>query len=261
MATNSRPSRRHFPGGAGGATVPTVPTDQKENHPMNDQAKDTGPVDYRGVEVPDPNGIPYAAKSVLYFLDEARRQRPELDVDDANLVAADVIDEFCDAYATRRVDHHAAEHGKAHVAHHEHEYVRAINAVLACPDDSSPDAHRWRGHAEAHRYTVTRLRDFYGMPQARLTTEEWRAANGVYSAEQVHQWRTEQYRERKAEQRDVSTDVDYEGLHYEAGTVADLHAAASGATRWENVTRAQFDALVQLRDAIPALLAAARGES
>lgn len=65
------------------------------------------------------------------------------------------------------------------------EYVRALNAVLASSNDSSADAHRWRGHAEAYRQVCTKLRAAAGMEPVDMTSTEWRTAHGVYTAEDV----------------------------------------------------------------------------
>lgn len=71
----------------------------------------------------------------------------------------------------------------------ERDYVRALNAILAAYDDSSADAHRWRGHAEAYRQVCERLRRDHGMEPAAYTSTEWRQAHGVYSDEQVAEFR------------------------------------------------------------------------
>lgn len=61
-----------------------------------------------------------------------------------------------------------------------------MNAVLAAPPgyDSTPDANRWRGHAEAYRQVCERIRAEMGLPLVRYQSEAWRRAHGVYQPDQ-----------------------------------------------------------------------------
>lgn len=67
----------------------------------------------------------------------------------------------------------------------ERQYVQFINAVLVAPKDGSADAWRWRGHAEAYRQMAEAIRLDNSLPKVRMASAEWRAAHGVYTADQV----------------------------------------------------------------------------
>lgn len=71
----------------------------------------------------------------------------------------------------------------------EGSYVAALNSILAAADDNSPDAHRWRGHAEALRQIASLLRISLDLPAVEYGSAEWRTANGVYIDEQVAKFR------------------------------------------------------------------------
>jgi hypothetical protein len=71
----------------------------------------------------------------------------------------------------------------------ERDYVSALNAILAAYDDNSADADRWRGHAEAYRQVCEHLRRDLGWEPAAYTSAEWRHAHGVYTDEQVAEFR------------------------------------------------------------------------
>jgi hypothetical protein len=71
----------------------------------------------------------------------------------------------------------------------ERDYVCALNAILAAYDGNSADAHRWRGHAEAYRQVCERLRRDLGWDPAPYTSAEWRQVHGVYTDEQVAEFR------------------------------------------------------------------------
>lgn len=70
----------------------------------------------------------------------------------------------------------------------EAEYVRAINAILAA-SAGSPDIERWRGQAEAYREVCEEIRRDRGLPAVDYRSEDWRRAHGVYTDEQVAEWR------------------------------------------------------------------------
>lgn len=67
----------------------------------------------------------------------------------------------------------------------EREYVRTLNALLACHPDADHDYHRWTGLAVARRETATALRAALGLPAVDYGSAEWRTERGVYSPEQV----------------------------------------------------------------------------
>ncbi len=77
---------------------------------------------------------------------------------------------------------------EALLADTEREYVKTLNALLACHPAADHDYHRWQGLATARRETATALRTALGLDAVDYGSAEWRAANGVYSPEQVAQF-------------------------------------------------------------------------
>jgi hypothetical protein len=98
----------------------------------------------------------------------------------------------------------------------ERDYVQALNSLLAHPggDSNLEDYWRWQGHAERSRQIATRLRESIGDPVPAYSSREWRAANGVYSDEQVNKWRDQERRSRQPE-------LD----PHEPSAICDLHGA------------------------------------
>lgn len=69
----------------------------------------------------------------------------------------------------------------------EMEYVRALNAILASPHEST-DTHRWRGQAEAYRQVAEQICRQTGVEAPAYRSDEWRLPHGVYSPEQLRRW-------------------------------------------------------------------------
>jgi hypothetical protein len=69
----------------------------------------------------------------------------------------------------------------------EREYVIALNAVLASPNENA-DVHRWRGHAEALRQVAEQCCRESGVTVPAYRSDEWRRAHGVYTPEQIARW-------------------------------------------------------------------------
>jgi hypothetical protein len=102
-----------------------------------------------------------------------------------------------DAGDAEAVDTALAEAGKLSIqcstllSELERRYVQSLNAILASPPGRARDAdvNRWRGHAEAYRQVCELIRRDAGMEAGEYTSQEWRTANGVYTDEDIAEFR------------------------------------------------------------------------
>ena len=120
---------------------------------------------------------------------------------DADSRASEVARLEADLQRARDLNHELRRHLDArevqwrmHAESAEREYVRALNAILASRGGDGPDVDRWRGNAETWRRCAQAARRQAGDAVPDYRSVEWRARNGVYSAECVEEWRGQEAR-------------------------------------------------------------------